>query len=197
MSTVADADVETPSVTMPTFVDLRAWDAVVSRRGDSYELVEGVPTMAPGESFINRGAATLLAGLLNADRGDWVAVTDMDVTLRDGPAPTVRRPDVVVARRRRGESLPPARLLADEVLFVAEVVAPSSVERDLVTKRREYSEAGIPAYLVVDLRAEPGALTLYEQVEADGGYVASPSGSTVTVIVAGRRIDIAVDDLLT
>ena len=197
MIAVVESELEFPAAPMPRLADLQAWDQGLCRREDSYELVEGVPTMAPGESFINRGAATLLAGLLNADRGDWVAVTDMDVTLRDGPAPTVRRPDVVVARRRRGESLPPARLLADEVLFVAEVVSPSSVERDLVTKRREYSEAGIPAYLVVDLRAEPGALTLYEQVEADGGYVASPSGSTVTVIVAGRRIDIAVDDLLT
>lgn len=195
MSTVAEADIEAAGVAMPTFADLRTWDDVVSHREDSYELIEGVPTMAPGESFTNRGAAALLVGLLNAERGEWVAVTDMDVTLREDPAPTVRRPDVVVARGRRSDGLPPARLLADEVLFVAAVVSPSSVERDLVTKRREYAEAGIPSYLVVDLRAEPGALTLLEQVDADGGYTASPSGAAVTVAIDGSRIDVAVQDL--
>lgn len=182
---------------MPAFADLATWDEVVSRRDDSFELVEGVPTMAPGERPRNRTAGTFLAGLLNADRREWVAVTDLDVTMTSGARPTVRRPDVVVVRpevARRSDG--PGRVAAAEVLFVAEVVSPSSVERDLVTKRREYAQAGIPAYLVVDLRADPGTLTLYDGVGADGGYAPSPSGAAVTVTIDFHRIDVAAEDLL-
>ncbi len=182
---------------MPTYADLAAWDAVVSRREDSYELVEGIPTVAPGESPKNRTAGTFLAGLLNADRREWVAVTDLDVTLTSGHRPTVRRPDVVVVRpevARRGQG--PGRVEAGEVLFVAEVVSPSSVERDLVTKRREYAGAGIPGYLVVDLREDPGRLTFYARGDAKGSYAAVVSGASVTVTVDGHEIDIAVGDLL-
>ena len=199
MSAVVDSgivDARRPA-RMPTYADLAAWDAVVSRREDSYELVEGIPTVVPGESPKNRTAGTFLAGLLNADRREWVAVTDLDVTLTSGHRPTVRRPDVVVVRpevARRGQG--PGRVEAGEVLFVAEVVSPSSVERDLVIKRREYALAGIPGYLVVDLRAEPGRLTFSARRDADGSYAAAAPGVSVTVTVDGHDIDIEVGDLL-
>ncbi|GAB95726.1 Uma2 family endonuclease [Kineosphaera limosa] len=196
MIAVVESELEFPAAPMPRLADLQAWDQGLCRREDSYELVEGVPTPAPAESIINRVAATLLAGLLNADRGDWIALIAMDLTVHDDSAPTVRRPDIVVARRRRGGDVPSARLLVSEVLLVVEVVSPSSVERDLVTKRREYAAVGIPTYLVVDLRAEPGELTLYEGRESGGGYADVPPGSSVTVTIDGHGIAIAVDDLL-
>ncbi len=181
---------------LPRYADLAAWDAVVSRRDDSYELVEGVPTMAPGESPRNRIAGTLLAGVLNAGRRRWIAGTDLDVTLAGDPAPTVRRPDVVLVRPEVGRRDGSGRVDAADVVLVAEVVSPSSVERDFVTKRREYAQVGIPAYLVVDLRAESGTLTLYELVDARGTYEVSQSGSAVTVTIDGHPVAIEVDDLL-
>lgn len=181
---------------MPLYADLASWDAVVSRREDSYELVEGVPTMAPGESPRNRFAGSLLVGVLNAGRGRWIAGTDVDVTLVGGSSPTVRRPDVVLVRPETARREDSGRVEAGDVVLVAEVVSPTSVERDLVTKRREYAQAGIPAYLVVDLRAHPGVLTLYELGDADGAYAVAQSGAAVTVTIDGQRIAIAVADLL-
>lgn len=182
---------------LPTYADLAAWDEAVSRHEDSYELVEGVPTMAPGESPKNRTAGTLLAGLLNADRREWIAVTDLDVTLASGSRPTVRRPDVVLVRPQTARrSQGPWRVEAAEVLLVAEIVSPSSLERDLVTKRREYATAGIPAYLVVDLRTEPGALTLYDRRDAIGQYAQTSTSGSVSVTIDGHRVNVQVSDLL-
>lgn len=170
---------------LPTRVDLATWDEDVSGRDDAYELVEGVPTMTPAESLRNRAAGTLLAGALNAAREGWIAVIDAELTISEVLG-TVRRPDVVVVRSA----------LAREVLFVAEVVSPSSVERDLVTKRREYALAGIPSYLIVDLRYEPGELTLYADRDGAGLFVNVEPALRVDILVAGRTIPVTVADLL-
>ncbi len=192
MSTVAES-------ALPTRVDLATWDKDVSGQDDAYELVEGVPTMTPGEGWLNRTVATALASPLCSAGGAWAVGTDGEVTLFEVP-PTVRRPDVVVAngsskQRDRG-GLPENRLLASEVLFVAEVVSPSSVERDLVTKRREYALAGIPSYLVVDLRYEPGELTLYADRDGDGRYVDVDPTQQVDIVIDGRSVTVSVADLL-
>lgn len=183
---------------LPTRVDLATWDKDVSGQDDAYELVEGVPTMTPGESWLNRTVATALASLLRSAGGAWAVGTDGEVTLSEVPA-TVRLPDVVVARSAKPSDragLPENRLLASEVLFVAEVVSPSSVERDLVTKRREYAAAGIPSYLVVDLRYEPGELTLYVDRDEDGRYVDVEPAQRVQIVIEGRTIAVTVADLL-
>ena len=184
---------------LPTRVELTYWDEQLSGRDDAYELVEGVPTMTPGESWFNRTVGTALATRLDTGGHDWVVGTDGEVTLFEVP-PTVRRPDVVVARAssavRDRPGLPANRLQVSEVLLVAEVVSPSSVERDLVTKRREYAAAGIPAYLVVDLRAEPGELTLYAVRGADGRYLDVDPSPQVEVTIGATTIRIAVTDLV-
>ncbi len=194
MSMVVDAAV-------PARVDIAYWDEHLSGRQDVYELVEGIPTMAAAESNVNRMAGSFLVGLLNTRRADWAAGADLEVTLAEVP-PTVRRPDVVVAVNsavtRDREPLPPNRVFAHEVLLVAEVVSPTSVERDLVTKRREYALAGIPAYLLVDLRSESGELTLYAERDADGRYLEVAPSQRVEVLLpgAGDPIVVTVADLL-
>ncbi len=167
---------------LPDRIDLATWDADISHRDDAYELVEGVPTMTPGESALNRAIGSLLAGRLNAHRNGWVAVTDVEVTLTEFPLATVRLPDVAVLRTsavaltRDDES--DRRVRPADVLLVAEVVSSSSIERDLVTKRREYAQAGIPAYLIVDLRSGSGELTLYTSRDSEFHYLdASPKAS--------------------
>lgn len=86
--------------------------------------------------------------------------------------------------------------MAGEALFVAEVVAPSSVERDLVAKRRDYAQAGIPAYLVIDLRDGRRELTLCAERDPDGLFIDVPPAERVMVTIAGTPIDITVDDIL-
>lgn len=63
-----------------------------------------------------------------------------------------REPDIVALR----DASDPRRtnrfwLGAD---LVVEVVSPDDPERDMITKRREYAEAGIPEYWIVDPEAE-------------------------------------------
>ena len=79
---------------------------------------------------------------------------------------------------------------------VAEIVSETSVERDLVTKRREYAEAGIPAYLVVDLRSPEGELTLYGERGEDGRYVDVAPDQAVVIRLGDVEIPVTVDDLL-
>ena len=185
--------------TVPTRVDIAYWDEHLSGREDVYELVEGVPTMAASESNVNRIAGTFLAAKLNAHRDGWSAGMDIEVTVSEVPA-TVRRPDVVVAvdaaLRRDRSPLPTNRVLAHEVLLLVEVLSPTSLERDLVTKRREYAQAGVASYLVVDLRSEEGELTLYADRDADGRYIEVTPGQRVEVAVGATVIPITVADLL-
>lgn len=80
--------------------------------------------------------------------------------------------------------------------FVACGLSPSSVERDLVAKRRDYAVAGIPAYLVVDLRDGRRELTLYVERGSDWMFLDVEPIDRVTVSIAGTPIDITVDDLV-
>ncbi len=184
---------------LPSQVDLATWDADISHRDDAYELVEGVPTMTPGESAFNRSVGVALASLLHLQRPTHVLVgTDVDITLREVPSATVRRPDVAVYSRQAALAAREgvARLPASEVLFVAEVVSASSVERDLVTKRREYAQARIPTYLIVDLRTHPGQLTMYTAVDTHGHYRDVTPAPMVTLELGDQLIPIALTDLL-
>lgn len=188
----------TAAAVLPSVVDLARWDDEICFHEDSYELVEGVPTMAPPESLANRAVGALMLGLLNPHRDGWLAVTDAGLTIREVPRATVRCPDVVVgpAASMRPDASPDMRLEAGEALFVAEVVSPSSIERDLVAKRRDYAQAGVPSYLVIDLRDGRRELTLYEQRDADGLFVDVEPTDRVTVTIAGTAIEVGVDDLL-
>lgn len=153
----------------------------------------------PGAGRVARQPLPRVRGAGQTHRAGWIAAMDLEVTLAEVP-PTVRRPDVVVAVNaalaRERKPLPTNRVFADEVLLVVEVVSPTSVERDLVTKRREYALAGIPGYLVVDLRSEAGELTLYAERDAAGRYVGVPPAQCVQVCIDGTVIPIAVADLL-
>ncbi|WP_226344526.1 Uma2 family endonuclease [Agilicoccus flavus] len=185
---------------LPSRIDLEMWDEYAGLHDDAFELVEGVPTMSPpGEGPVNRGAGMMLALAINRDRGEWLAVEELDVTLWEVPRPTVRRPDVVVAPAaalRRGAQPPQIRRVrADQALFIAEVVSESSVERDHVAKRRDYALAGIASYLVVDLRSDPGELWLYEERDADGLFVEVAPRERVVLAVAGVTIPLSLDDL--
>lgn len=77
--------------------------------------------------------------------------------------------------------------------LVAEVVSPEGASRDLVDKRLDYAEAGIPEYWIVDPRAERVTVLLLEA----GGYVQAgiyPRGSAAASrLLAG--FDVAVDAL--
>ena len=66
--------------------------------------------------------------------------------------------------------------------LVVEIVSPDDPKRDLVTKRSEYAEAGIPEYWIVDPRAD----TITVLRLADGHYVEHGvfgRGATATSVI--------------
>ncbi len=190
MTAVTSAD--TP---MPRRLTLQEWDVEWAARDDAYELVDGIPTVAPAQTYGNREAAFLLAKALWPPlHHDYAVVTDagVHVGIRDGQH-TVRQPDVVVRCRSGGRTS--HRAPAEEIALVAEVVSPSSIERDWITKRHEYATAGIPCYVVVDLENERLSL-LTDPV--DGDYRQVSGGRSVQVPVGDHSIGIgiAVTDLV-
>jgi len=122
-----------------------------------WELLEGSLLMSPSptpDQMIASGALPYqLRGQLP---DDLIPVQDVDLDLVLAPADqpgTARRPDLVVVRRsevdrvRRDGGL----LRASEVLLVVEIISPGSRRTDLIIKRGEYADAGIPHYWIIEL----------------------------------------------
>ena len=73
---------------------------------------------------------------------------------------TFREPDVLVLRDRSDPRYQDRYWLGADL--VAEVVSPDDPDRDLVEKRADYAEAGIPEYWIVDPRDETIAVFTLE-----------------------------------
>ncbi|MCS6825321.1 MAG: Uma2 family endonuclease [Caldilinea sp.] len=78
--------------------------------------------------------------------------------------------------------------------LVVEVVSPDDRERDLVVKRQEYAQAGIPEYWIVDPQEETIAVLKLES----GGYVEHGVFSRGEIAVSAHYPDlqVSVDDAL-
>ena len=147
----------------PRAVDLHEWETVWSLREDAYELVAGIPTMTPSETGRNIAAAIRLYDLLvPALRPTHWLLPHYGVHLHSPQGrDTVRQPDLVVLPRGLGISR--SFIAAADATLVVEVVSPSSIERDWVAKRGEYAAAGVPLYLIADVRADAPKLWLFDR----------------------------------
>ncbi|MDO5699710.1 MAG: Uma2 family endonuclease [Dermatophilus congolensis] len=178
-------------------LSLDEWEAFTAARPETerWELVRGVPEMAPSEHAANLDIAAelgyLLRGILGRDR--WCYLQGADLALHDDPPPTVRRPDLTVARSHATHH---RFVHACDAVFVCEIVSPSNRSTDLLTKRREYATAGIPAYLVIDRHAPVGErLTLL--TDPDGGdYRTAVTADDVTLTIDGTDVALSAADLL-
>jgi len=177
------------------------------REAERWELVEGIPVRYPIECPTERAAVGVLiwemySRLANAYRYE----PNSDVFLpptrgRD----TVRMPDLLV--RRRVPGVRPEQGDRSGVALVVEVISPGSVRTDRVTKRREYAAAGIPNYLIVDVRDETPTLTLYdtlvEPTDPAGAAAttypryadATGDGTSVTLHIDGHAITLTAAEL--
>lgn len=116
--------------------------------GHRYEILDGSLLMSaaptPWHQMI---AAGLVEVLRSAAPRDVMVVEGVAVRI----APHAPVPDVVVGRRAAFG--PDAKGLdPKDVLLAVEIVSPSSVVYDRVTKAAMYASAGIPDYWTVDLR---------------------------------------------
>lgn len=174
--------------------NLREWDAHRGHDEQHVELVRGVPIVSPGESVANRRVCDRLSALLNERvPSGWFAVTEVELTVSEDPVATVRRPDVIVLSEQTPQDQ--ARQHPRDVAVVAEVVSPTSRERDWMTKAGEYAAAGIPAYLVVD----PGQRVLAAFTEpVDHAYTAraDDGDGVVDLTVGGESVRLRLDEIV-
>ncbi|WP_052466277.1 Uma2 family endonuclease [Mobilicoccus massiliensis] len=176
---------------LPPCLDLDEWDAL-GETDERLELVDGYVIVVPSEQWRNVEAQALFIERVRDATGRTLRCgSQMSVVLQDVPA-TVRQPDIVVLRRDIASGS--TRLRADDVLLAAEIVSPSSVETDWLTKRREYAAAGIPHYVVVDLRDGHRRITLFRSPGPDG-YTDITGGTHITLTLGEHQLTIGLADL--
>lgn len=95
-------------------------------------------------------------------RGGVVMFSALRLRLREGK---FREPDLLLLRDRADPRYQDRYWLGADL--VVEVVSPDDPARDLVEKRADYAEAGIPEYWIVDPRDE----TITVLTLQDGAYV--------------------------
>ncbi|MPY85602.1 MAG: Uma2 family endonuclease [Actinophytocola sp.] len=141
------------------------------------ELVEGRILMSPSPvPDHNYASGELREQIKHQLPSDFEVIQDVDVNLElvpPGEPGFSRRPDLLIvelgARQRvRREG---GMIKASEVRVAIEVVSAGSQRTDYVDKRREYADAEIPHYWIVDLRP-PVSLVACRLTE-DFGYVDS------------------------
>ncbi|MGZ9825757.1 Uma2 family endonuclease [Tsukamurella ocularis] len=164
------------AATRPHLLSLEEWDALGEDSTSHAELQEGVLIVSPKPRPEHQYAAGVLFSVLNrAAPEGFRAFPEIDLILEARTPASVRAPDVVVMPQHAAR---PFR--ASDAVLVVEVLSPGTRRTDLVMKRHEYAEVGIPHYWIVDLDGDDvrlEALTLvdgaYESVEHTGGFEAT------------------------
>jgi Uma2 family endonuclease len=112
------------------------------------ELVDGQPVLLSAGTGPHQTAMFRLGVLLAQalPEGYQVLPSPIDWVLWAGPRATVRQPDIAVVSVDQARAV----RLTEPPLLVVEVLSPSSVERDLVAKRRQYAQAGCEHYWIVN-----------------------------------------------
>jgi Uma2 family endonuclease len=100
-----------------------------------------------------------------------------------------REPDIVLLRDSADPRNQNAFWLGADL--VVEIVSPDAPERDTVTKRADYAEAGIPEYWIVNPEDETiTVLTLTGDTYAEHG-VFRPGDQATSVLLDGFTMDVA------
>jgi Uma2 family endonuclease len=121
------------------------------------ELIEGSLLMSPSPALKHsRAQGKFYSALIRHVPDDLEVLQDLDVDLELRPADQPgfsRRPDLLVVELSAGDRIDAEGGLvrASEVRLAVEIVSPGSRRVDHVDKRRDYADAGIPYYWIVDI----------------------------------------------
>lgn len=116
------------------------------------EFTDGHVQELPMPTFTHQAVLAFLYRLLHAylePRGGVVMFSALRMRIREGK---FREPDLLLLRDRSDSRCRDRYWLGADL--VVEVVSPDDPDRDLVEKRADYAEAGIPEYWIVDPRDE-------------------------------------------
>ena len=116
------------------------------------EFTDGCIEELPMPSFTHQSILLFLYEMLRAylkPRGGVVMVAALRLRVRPGK---FREPDLLLLRARTDRRCQDRYWLGADL--VVEVASPDNPDRDLVEKRADYAEAGIPEYWIADPRDE-------------------------------------------
>ena len=175
-----------------TFEDL----AGLPDDGSRHEIIDGSLLVSPPPTVRHQVVAHHVARVLEdaASSGQRV-VPAAGVLVQNGDAATYLVPDVLLVSAAALAA--DAKVLdPDDVLLAVEVVSPSTVTRDTVTKRTVYARLGIANYWLVDA-ATPGRVTALT-LGSHGAYVeaAVAVGAQELHVVDPLEVRVAPRDLL-
>jgi len=163
------------------------WLTDCSRR--PIEFTDGRIEPLPLPTFTHQAVLSLLHALFRAwlkPRGGVVVFSGLRMRIREGK---FREPDLLLLRDLSDPRCEDRYWLGADL--VAEVVSPDDPDRDLVEKRADYAEAGIPEYWIVDPRDE----TITVLVLEGGAYVErgvhARGGSAASALLEGFAADVA------
>lgn len=120
------------------------------RDGDKADLINGVIYMASPDNTDASKLQTWLSGLMDllaeeTNAGNiYISRVALRLDDRNGP-----EPDIVFIRKERLHLVKRGHI-AGAADLVVEIVSPDSIERDYEKKWKQYQEAGIPEYWIVD-----------------------------------------------
>ena len=116
--------------------------------GHQYEVVEGIPVVNASPNVRHQIASQRIATILSVAVPEpfFVMTAPIDWVLRAARPAHVRQPDIVVVHPDQCS----LRAIVGVPTLAVEVLSPSSVERDVVTKRHAYARAGCAHYWLVD-----------------------------------------------
>jgi Uma2 family endonuclease len=145
------------------------------------EIIDGVVVVSPVPVIWHEKACQwLLLSFLEACKAnDWFPDSAGEIELP--PTGDLIVPDLMILRDP--STLPDFETVRplDRVLLAAEVISPSSIQRDREVKPRACALAGIPLYLLVDRFTKPVTISLHSKPGKDG-Y------TEVTTVIAGEKL---------
>ena len=129
---------------------LEEWIALPEDTSCCFELEDGVMLVGPVPGRRHqRVLGRLVAALDQQLPRQWEPLARVEVITRAAFPSCVRVPDIVIVA---GDSIDwnAAQLAAEDVLIAIEILEPGTRETDTGRKQREYAEAGIRHYWMVD-----------------------------------------------
>ena len=151
------------------------------------EFTDGHVQELPMPTFTHQAILAFLYRLFHAHlepRGGVVLFAALRMRIRAGK---FREPDLLLLRDRSDARCEDRYWLGADL--VAEVVSPDDPDRDLIEKRADYAEAGIPEYWIVDPRDETiTVLALDGDTYVEQG-VYSRGESAASSLLAGFAVD--------
>jgi Uma2 family endonuclease len=155
------------------------------------EFTDGVLEFLPVPNFSHQDMMlflyeTLKAHLKSTRSDNRVYVAPCPIRLRDGQ---FREPDVFVVSPNR---MTDRKTPSDAADLVVEIVSEGKEarERDLVIKRKDYAEAGIPEYWIVDLETTTVSVLTLDGKEYRTHGEFHPGDTADSVLLDGFAVDV-------